>query len=202
MKTVVHVTHEAVNKIGGIGAVIHGLITSKVYRAAVKRDILLGPLFSTDGPAEGRLYGGKVLYSGVDGIRNHAFRQRLRTHRARLRRQNRLRDQNLPRSPDRRHQRARSRCSSTSATSTPTKWACSSSCSSRTTASRAASTSTSGISSSIAASPSRAWKPSASSGPAKTATSPSSSATNTWACPRRWRRAALPGPVPHRLLRP
>ena len=73
MKTVVHVTHEAVNKIGGIGAVLHGLITSKVYRGDVKRDILLGPLFTTDGPAEGRLHGGKVLYSGVDGIRNTPF---------------------------------------------------------------------------------------------------------------------------------
>jgi hypothetical protein len=73
MKTVIHVTHEAVNKIGGIGAVLHGLITSRVYRGQVKRDILLGPLFSTDGPAEGRLHGGKVLYSGVDGIRNTPF---------------------------------------------------------------------------------------------------------------------------------
>lgn len=73
MKTVVHVTHEAVQKIGGIGAVLHGLITSKSYRADVKRDILLGPLFSTDGPAEHRLHGGKVLYSGVDGIRNTPY---------------------------------------------------------------------------------------------------------------------------------
>jgi hypothetical protein len=73
MRTVVHVTHEAVNKIGGIGAVLHGLITSRVYREGVKRDILLGPLFTTDGPAEGRLHGGKVLYSGVDGIRNTPF---------------------------------------------------------------------------------------------------------------------------------
>ncbi len=73
MKTVVHVTHEAVNKIGGIGAVLHGLITSKVYRAGVKRDILLGPLFTTEGPAEGRLHGGTVLYSGVDGIRNTPY---------------------------------------------------------------------------------------------------------------------------------
>ena len=70
MKTVVHVTHEAVHKIGGIGAVLHGLITSKSYRADVGRDILLGPLFSTDGPMEGRLHGGTVLYSGVDGYRN------------------------------------------------------------------------------------------------------------------------------------
>ncbi|HUO06738.1 MAG TPA: hypothetical protein VM008_00250 [Phycisphaerae bacterium] len=73
MNTVVHVTHEAVHKIGGIGAVLHGLITSKVYRAGVKRDVLLGPLFSTDGPMEGRLHGGTVLYSGVDGYRNTPF---------------------------------------------------------------------------------------------------------------------------------
>jgi hypothetical protein len=73
MKTVVHVTHEAVQKIGGIGAVLHGLITSKTYRSQVGRDILLGPLFSTDGPAEHRLHGGKVLYSGIDGIRNSPY---------------------------------------------------------------------------------------------------------------------------------
>jgi hypothetical protein len=73
MNTVVHVTHEAVQKIGGIGAVLHGLITSKVYRGGVERDILLGPLFTTDGPAEGRLHGGRVLYSGVDGIRNTPY---------------------------------------------------------------------------------------------------------------------------------
>ena len=73
MKTVVHVTHEAVQKIGGIGAVLHGLITSKTYRADVGRDILLGPLFSTDGPMDGRLHGGTVLYSGVDGYRNTPY---------------------------------------------------------------------------------------------------------------------------------
>jgi hypothetical protein len=73
MKTVVHVTHEAVQKIGGIGAVLHGLITSKTYRSQVKRDILLGPLFSTDGPAEHRLHGGTVLYSGIDHIRNTPY---------------------------------------------------------------------------------------------------------------------------------
>ena len=73
MQTVVHVTHEAVQKIGGIGAVLHGLITSKVYRGKVGRDILLGPLFTTDGPAEGRLHGGEVLYSGVDGVRRTPY---------------------------------------------------------------------------------------------------------------------------------
>ncbi len=73
MHTVVHVTHEAVHKVGGIGAVLHGLITSKTYRGAVGRDILLGPLFSTDGPMEGRLHGGSVLYSGVDGYHNTPY---------------------------------------------------------------------------------------------------------------------------------
>src|SRR5215831_19316916 len=73
MKTVVHVTHEAVNKIGGIGAVLHGLITSKTYRDAVGKDILLGPLFSTEGRMEDRLNGGKVLYSGVDGYQNTPY---------------------------------------------------------------------------------------------------------------------------------
>jgi hypothetical protein len=73
MKTVIHVTHEAVQKIGGIGAVLHGLITSKTYRAGVSRDILLGPLFSTDGPAENRLHGGQVLYSGLDGLHNTPY---------------------------------------------------------------------------------------------------------------------------------
>ncbi len=73
MKTVVHVTHEAVQKIGGIGAVLHGLVTSKTYRSEVGRDIFLGPLFSTEGPLESRLPGGKVLYSGVDGHRNTPY---------------------------------------------------------------------------------------------------------------------------------
>jgi glycosyltransferase involved in cell wall biosynthesis len=72
MKTAVHVTHEAVQKIGGIGAVLHGLLTSRHYSEHVDRDILVGPLFSTDGPAETRLgIGGEVLYSSMDGIVRH-----------------------------------------------------------------------------------------------------------------------------------
>lgn len=43
--TVVHVTHEATDHIGGIGTVLEGLITSPVYRAGVVRDILVQPLF-------------------------------------------------------------------------------------------------------------------------------------------------------------
>ncbi len=69
--TAVHVTHEAVGKIGGIGAVLEGFFTCRGYLDAVKRSILVGPLFSTEGPASNRLgENGEVLYSSVDGIVN------------------------------------------------------------------------------------------------------------------------------------
>ncbi|HIM57130.1 MAG TPA: hypothetical protein EYM39_10535, partial [Candidatus Latescibacteria bacterium] len=44
MTAIVHVTHEAVQKVGGIGAVLQGLITSSAYAEAIDRTILLGPL--------------------------------------------------------------------------------------------------------------------------------------------------------------
>ena len=67
--TLVHVTHEAVGKIGGIGAVLQGFFTSKVYLEAVDRSILVGPLFSTDGDVTTRLgEHGEVIYSSVDGL--------------------------------------------------------------------------------------------------------------------------------------
>ncbi len=66
---VAHVTHEAVEKIGGIGAVLAGLMNADAYKKEVSRTILLGPLFNTDGPAEERLGdGGTVYYSSVDGV--------------------------------------------------------------------------------------------------------------------------------------
>lgn len=43
--TVVHVTHEATEHVGGIGTVLAGLISAPSYRAAVGRSILVGPLF-------------------------------------------------------------------------------------------------------------------------------------------------------------
>jgi len=65
---IVHVTHEAVHKIGGIGAVLDGLITAHEYRERVTRTILVGPLFSRRGGLESRLgAGGVVLYSSIDG---------------------------------------------------------------------------------------------------------------------------------------
>ena len=67
MPTVVHVTHEAVQKVGGIGAVLHGLITARAYEQAIGRTILVGPVFGGEGPD--RLGpGGEVLYSSLDGI--------------------------------------------------------------------------------------------------------------------------------------
>ena len=48
MQTVVHVTHEAIQKIGGIGAVLQGLFTSRTYLDSVQRNILVGPYWPTD----------------------------------------------------------------------------------------------------------------------------------------------------------
>lgn len=72
--TVVHVTHEAVGKVGGIGAVLHGFFTCPSYLGAVERSILVGPLFTTEGAASERLGDdGEVLYSSVDGLINPQY---------------------------------------------------------------------------------------------------------------------------------
>jgi hypothetical protein len=67
--TLVHVTHEAVGKIGGIGTVLQGLFTSNCYLQAIERSIIICPLFSTEGSISERLgEDGEVLYSSVDGF--------------------------------------------------------------------------------------------------------------------------------------
>ncbi len=69
MQTVVHVTHEAVQKIGGIGAVLQGLLTSKTFLDKASRNILVGPFWPTDMRGEQRLgVHGEVLYSSLDAI--------------------------------------------------------------------------------------------------------------------------------------
>lgn len=69
MPTVVHVTHEAIQKIGGIGAVLHGLLTSPTYLGQMKRNILVGPFWPTEGSGETRLGPqSEVLYSSMDGL--------------------------------------------------------------------------------------------------------------------------------------
>jgi len=72
--TAVHVTHEAIGKIGGIGAVLEGLFTSRAYSNAVGRSILISPLFSIEGDVSSRLGpGGEVLYSSIDGMVNTSY---------------------------------------------------------------------------------------------------------------------------------
>ena len=67
MPTVIHATHEALHKVGGIGAVLQGLLTSRRYNEAIERTILFGPMMS---PAdEDQLAkAGEVLYSSISGI--------------------------------------------------------------------------------------------------------------------------------------
>lgn len=72
--TAVHVTHEAVGKVGGIGAVLQGFFTSKSYLEAVGRSILVGPLFTTEGSVHERLgENSEVLYSSLDGYVNTGY---------------------------------------------------------------------------------------------------------------------------------
>jgi hypothetical protein len=72
--TVAHITHEAVGKIGGIGAVLQGFFTCNSYLEAVDRSILVGPLFTTEGSAPDRLgENGEVLYSSIDGLVNTGY---------------------------------------------------------------------------------------------------------------------------------
>lgn len=79
MPTVVHVTHEAIQKIGGIGAVLQGLLTSPVYLGAIKRNILVGPFWPTDANGESRLGPqGEVLYSSLDNLYRSPLAARFR----------------------------------------------------------------------------------------------------------------------------
>src|SRR5271169_203779 len=79
MQTVVHVTHEAIQKIGGIGAVLHGLLTSRNYLDQVPRNILVGPFWPSDDIAEHRLGPhGEVLYSSLDHLYRSPLASRFR----------------------------------------------------------------------------------------------------------------------------
>jgi glycogen synthase len=72
--TAVHVTHETVDKVGGIGAVLQGFFTSQRYLDTVDRSILVGPLFTTEGSVSDRLgEDGEVLYSSIDGFMNTGY---------------------------------------------------------------------------------------------------------------------------------
>lgn len=65
MSIVVHVTHEAIQKMGGIGAVLDGLVTTRRYNEAIERTFLVGPLFS--GADLGAL--DTISYHAAEGIK-------------------------------------------------------------------------------------------------------------------------------------
>ena len=79
MQTVVHVTHEAIQKIGGIGAVLQGLLTSRTYLDNMNRNILVGPFWPSDESGEKRLGPqGEVLYSSLDSLYRSPLAPRFR----------------------------------------------------------------------------------------------------------------------------
>ncbi len=72
MFNAIHVTHEAVYKVGGIGTVLEGLINSRAYRDGVGRTILVCPLFYPEntqrfGP------GGVIEYSSLDHVHDGPY---------------------------------------------------------------------------------------------------------------------------------
>ncbi len=67
--TIIHATHEAIQKAGGIGAVLEGLITSPAYQKAVRRSFLVGPLLHLD-DEDLLAESGDVLFSTISGVQN------------------------------------------------------------------------------------------------------------------------------------
>lgn len=69
---VIHATHEAGVKVGGIGAVLDGLLASPVYNETVQRSILVGPMFGWDPVQMERLNSPRnrltIHYSSLHGI--------------------------------------------------------------------------------------------------------------------------------------
>lgn len=79
MTTAVHITHEAIQKFGGIGTVLHGLITSTNYWKYFNNTLLYSPLFHRDGVIEARLgENSKLIYSGLDHFGNKKWSDRFR----------------------------------------------------------------------------------------------------------------------------
>ena len=69
---IVHATHEAGIKVGGIGAVLDSLLSNPAYVRAVDRTLLVGPFNTTDPVEMERLFAPAnkltVRYSGLHGI--------------------------------------------------------------------------------------------------------------------------------------
>uniref|UniRef100_A0A7V4JPF9 Starch synthase catalytic domain-containing protein n=1 Tax=Thermodesulfobacterium geofontis TaxID=1295609 RepID=A0A7V4JPF9_9BACT len=79
MKLAIHVTHEALYKIGGIGEVINQLCTSPSYLSFFDKTLLYGPLFEYIGSPSTRLgKDGTVFYSSKDLYDTKDFSQLFR----------------------------------------------------------------------------------------------------------------------------
>ncbi len=78
--TLAHVTHEAVEQLGGIGTVLEGLMTSPIYQEHVGRSILVGPTSTQIAmdPEERLGEHGRVLYSSIDKIDRAGLASRFR----------------------------------------------------------------------------------------------------------------------------
>ncbi len=68
--TAAHVTHEAAEKIGGIGTVLEGILSSPIYQQHVERSILVGPFAEhvEIDPTERLGPDSTLLYSSMDDI--------------------------------------------------------------------------------------------------------------------------------------
>lgn len=76
MTIAVHVTHEAIQKMGGIGTVLHGLITAKTYQKKFAKTLLYSPLFHRKGDVSKRVgLHAEVLYSGLDRFEKGSWRK-------------------------------------------------------------------------------------------------------------------------------
>ena len=68
MKIAVHITHEAMKKMGGIGAVLNGVCTTEAYKSFFGKTVLYGPLFGSKGDIYASFKkGGELLFSSIDG---------------------------------------------------------------------------------------------------------------------------------------
>ncbi|MEA3367897.1 MAG: hypothetical protein U9R68_07270, partial [Planctomycetota bacterium] len=76
MATLIHVTHEAVQKVGGIGAVLQGVFTAEAYNEGVDRSILV----ATGDAGTSRMLAdrGEVYYSSFDGTDTGGWAARFR----------------------------------------------------------------------------------------------------------------------------
>jgi hypothetical protein len=74
MRVAIHITHEALYKVGGIGEVINQLCTSPSYLSFFDKTLLYGPLFEYIGSPSARLgKDGTVFYSSKDSYDTKTF---------------------------------------------------------------------------------------------------------------------------------